>query len=414
MRFKFIPGFVFLVAIHCLTGFSDAATFKRFYNEPASYKFPKKRITIKPKRGRDDERIQAAIDSVANANGGIVTINPGKYSIGRLEMKSNVHIRVHANVTIVPALASGINRAVIFGFGRLPFQNSVTVSNASVRNFGKNTRKNGNRFVIAVPKNLAGEDFRVSAADFNDTSNFLFTGMQMLDRRTFLNAMTTAQHPKSKKGPRNGDIRNCQVNNSSPGYGLIQVQAGNNISFENLSGIGGVTLRLETGNSSPLVGTLNNLFARNIRCTNGRSAVFLQPHAATHGSVQITKVVAKSCSYAVEAAPGFVRASENSQGIKPGTFNGPINIDGITSTFGLKAHVERNQLFRVPASQKEFIQGTVVPGGVAVLGPSIAPVRYDSIQGGKDSFGNDRKPYTVKFGTIKRIGGYANPNILRP
>ena len=45
--------------------------------------------------------IQQAIDACSKAGGGIVTLNPGQYVTGALFLKSNVHLRVPAGVTLL-------------------------------------------------------------------------------------------------------------------------------------------------------------------------------------------------------------------------------------------------------------------------------------------------------------------------
>src|SRR4030081_290748 len=45
--------------------------------------------------------IQQAIDSCSGAGGGIVTFDPGQYVTGALFLKSNVHLRVAAGVTLL-------------------------------------------------------------------------------------------------------------------------------------------------------------------------------------------------------------------------------------------------------------------------------------------------------------------------
>ncbi len=45
--------------------------------------------------------IQQAIDACANAGGGVVTFNPGRYVTGALFVKSNVHLRVPVDVTLL-------------------------------------------------------------------------------------------------------------------------------------------------------------------------------------------------------------------------------------------------------------------------------------------------------------------------
>ena len=109
------------------------------------------------------------------------------------------------------------------------------------------------------------EDFLISDCEIHDT-------------------MTTTPliglGPDFKAGPfampTDGTIRNLTAYNCQYGYGLIQAGAARSVHFENLHGVGGVTLRLETGPkemNEPQWGGVCDIIAKNISCTDGHAAV---------------------------------------------------------------------------------------------------------------------------------------------
>jgi polygalacturonase len=87
--------------------------------------------------------IQQAIDSCSKAGGGIVTFSPGQYVTGALFLKSNVHLRVPAGVTLLgsqddtdyPALSTriaGIEMEWPAGLINVNGQNDVKLSGGGV------------------------------------------------------------------------------------------------------------------------------------------------------------------------------------------------------------------------------------------------------------------------------------------
>eukprot|EP01043_Picozoa_sp_COSAG02_P076086 COSAG02_NODE_15996_length_1122_cov_1.253177_2_plen_183_part_01 len=57
----------------------------------------------------------------------------------------------------------------------------------------------------------------------------------------------TMSPDKNGGSPSFGLVANITSTGGWPGYGMIQVQSAQNVTFENLDGTGGVTLRMETG-----------------------------------------------------------------------------------------------------------------------------------------------------------------------
>eukprot|EP01043_Picozoa_sp_COSAG02_P114673 COSAG02_NODE_50989_length_317_cov_0.701835_1_plen_86_part_10 len=76
------------------------------------------------------------------------------------------------------------------------------------------------------------------------------------------------------------------------------------MSFTNLWGEGGVTLRLETGDDGR--GYAGNINGSNITCVNGSSAFMAQPHCQANGAFHVTDLLSIGCNDAMHLSGGFV------------------------------------------------------------------------------------------------------------
>ena len=154
--------------------------------------------------------------------------------------------------------------------------------------------------------------------------------------------------------PTDGLVRNLESTDSSPGYGLVQMHAGDTIHFENLKAIGGgVTFRLETG-AGGHNGGVHNITAKNLYCENGSTAVLLGPHKAQNGVVKIDGVTVKSCAFAVTMGPGFVEArNREDKNYKPGIFADGTTVNNVHAIFGTNAAISLKGLANVP---KEYLK----------------------------------------------------------
>jgi hypothetical protein len=100
-----------ICAIVCLIAFSDHAQTRvddlpRWVNEVGARRMPKARRTFLVAAAGDGVTnatvaIQNAIDKCAKSGGGVVTLKPGSYVTGALFLRSNVHLRIDKNVTLL-------------------------------------------------------------------------------------------------------------------------------------------------------------------------------------------------------------------------------------------------------------------------------------------------------------------------
>lgn len=142
--------------------------------------------------------------------------------------------------------------------------------------------------------------------------------------------------------PRGGTIENANVTGADYGYGLGQVQSAESVLFQNLSGEGGVTLRLETGEkkmNDSQIGGVDRIVGRNIACTAGNAAVMISPHSMQNGVVEIDGVKSIGCGFGVRIDEGFVSKKYTADGLKREAFAPGCSVKNVDATFGMKAQL---------------------------------------------------------------------------
>jgi hypothetical protein len=130
--------------------------------------------------------------------------------------------------------------------------------------------------------------------------------------------------------PNGGRIINVTSVGSIWGYGLVQLQSGENLHFENLDGTGGVALRLETGYGAPGA-YVGNITARNITCRDGHAAFMSEPHTQVNGAFAVQDLWSYGCFMTAETNGGYTQ-----DGKPPGYF-AASTIHGATAYYGTSA-----------------------------------------------------------------------------
>ena len=311
--------------------------------------------TINPSGGTgdDSQTFTNAINAVNAAGGGKVIVNAGTYRILEIDIKSNVHIEVNSNVTLLPYNPTTGNNSLFEA------NSNTGIDNFSLVGVGGNFNLD---FTSLTPET------RIRVVNFRYCSNFRVANFNINDNYTIFSGLifgsnhtTTGtgddRRITSIRGVANGGIiENISMTNGHYGYGLVQTQSGKNLLFRNLSSIGGAVLRLETGywliqytdffDFEDL--KLDNIWARNIECTNGQSALQISPHTLNQGYFNAENITATSCELAVVWAAGFTTSSETTNGLTPGDFESTSKIRNVTATFGQNAQMRGARLRYIP------------------------------------------------------------------
>jgi len=400
----------------------------------------------------DSALLQKAIDDISKeTNGGKLFIPNGDYYFLSVQMRSNVHIEIAAGATLYPTPNDDGRNHRIFEVG--------TFNNAKVENFSLKGRGKG--FTVDFRKSA---DKNLAVFNLGDLENFKISNFTIQDKKTIFASFLVGV---TRKGddlywPVNGIIEKITQKDALFGYGVVQTYGADNILFRDLDGEGGITLRMETDNlvmKELKQGGIRNIFAENISCTNGLSAVMFGPHFIENGAVQVNGVESNGCGFTVRVDKGFVElfspANEthtrqswkeaveedlgagcsatpyargnggtrwaarindvgncltkafNKHKLKPGTF-AESNIFNVTSNYGTNAHLKQDQLdyfetvnatcnnVCLPTKDQWSKQGQIY------LGPSIAGVIDKNVSGRKYNF-------DINVFNLNTVG-YPNPH----
>ncbi|QVY65588.1 T9SS type A sorting domain-containing protein [Polaribacter sp. Q13] len=321
--------------------------------------------------------LQTMINNLSNAGGGVLTINAGTYTLNQIHIKTGVHIRVHPDVVFKTTPMSSLFRV---GYDN----NFEKVTNWSFQS------TNGEKFTFDFSDMQPNDDIR--AFQLGNTANFKLADFLVLDNYTKFNAVSSGAVGATSAPAlfsSFGIIENLDIKKAHYGYGLIQCQVGQDILYRNLSGEGGVTLRFESGFSgladryvtdkTPII---NNMYGRNISCTNGAHAVMLSPHTITQGMVDVRDITGISCEAAVSINYGFL-SSDKGQ-VAPdhssGTFSEASVIANVSATYGVNAQVRAARLRHIPCALRNYISSGKNLDDESYQAPALAPVYYLALE----------------------------------
>jgi len=325
--------------------------------------------------GSDTEDDSAALrdavaDMAALTNGGKIEIPAGTYYLNNIKLRSDVHIEIDPGATIKSS-AKGSDNAAIFRFGKKRGPGAIRiVENASIRS-------SRGRFAVDLTD---AANPNVSVVSCNAADNFLIADFDLIDGQTKFSAVTVGvgEYRGDYVMPSNGVVKNITASNQRYGYGVVQMKAGFNILYKNLQGEGGVTLRLESGGDifkAPSDLVMDEVYARDIGCTSGRSAIMLSPHTRDNGYVDIDRVTSDSCGFAGTVDAGYVDVDDGETGT-PGKFDARSVISNVHAVYGETAQLKPKHFGFVPCEVRRVIACELNPDGKSYQGPSAAAILY--------------------------------------
>ncbi|MGY5351593.1 T9SS type A sorting domain-containing protein [Wenyingzhuangia sp. IMCC45533] len=354
-------------------------------------KTPRKSVTIvKPV---NSDKINNAIKSFDD-NGGVINIPSGVHTLRKIiNLKSNVHIRVAKDAVLKPTSAF-----VVFDLGTNGGANQKKVTNVKISS-------TAGKFIIDYSNFSPGR--KVAGFSVGWVENFMISGVLFKDNQTFLSGISVS--PPSggnwNRIAKNGIVINCSITNSDYGYGLVQVQAAENVLFKNLKGSGGVTLRFESGwkamrDAGVRNATSTKLYGVNISGANGNAAVMVSPHTKRQGFAVIKNVTSTDCSFGIRIDKGFKEDRYPAGKYERVVVGGNIKITRNSNEGRNLAQIKQKHYYYYPTSftnDNPFASFPKTKGTDpdARKAPSIAPMLFDA-QNSATSFGGDGK-YKVTF-----------------
>lgn len=396
MKFIFIKKALYISGVFLLPLALSAQSPNNFYSPTPTVRNFTLNVNANDNGGNDTSALQNLINrasglSNGNRKGANIMIPRGRYFFSTIIMKSNVHLKVNSGAEIF--LRGNNNPTVnLFRFGN---DNSARVVNASIESTGGkftiNLRRTSNRWIIPI--------------NMGNVFNFKLSGFRILDKRSRFQGVNFSAARKRGGGfarPEKGFVDNINIINADYGYGLIQMHAGKNIFFRNIDGLGGTTLRLESGFREETNLVLDNIVARNIRCTNGNSAVTLSPHTSLHKRVDIRNITANNCGFGIRIEDSF-GPNDNR---RRGRFASNSIIRDLKVTLGNNARVKRSHFRYTPCNFRGIYrkdQNNNLPSNdtQAYRGPSISASLIDA-------------SYSVNFNPNSHISRLTQDGRTRP
>ncbi|MDZ8117069.1 glycosyl hydrolase family 28-related protein [Pontiella agarivorans] len=339
----------------------------------------------------DSAAFQRAIDELTQKkNGGKLMVPTGTYYLYKVALKSNVHLAFEKDVVLRPLPRGGF----LFTAG----MGNDTVENVSFRGIdGK----------VTADFREMSPDTKVTVINLQNVDNFLIRNMRTLDNFTVHSSirMNVADTDQGARFARNGFVSDIDNTNAHVGYGTIQVNAGKNILFQNISGSGGVQLRLESGANfkGEIEGSIFDIVGRNISGSNGNAVVMISPHCRKNGLVDIDGVTSHSSVHAVRVDIG-----DTKNGPTPGYFDSNSRVSNVKAFYGTTAQLKHGHFRWIPPELKSQISRQKNPDGSSYSGPAAAAIKYTCGGTGPGTF-------KVKLENIEQIGfEYQPKKILTP
>ncbi len=351
------------------------------------YKSPKgvKRVDIvadynAPTDGVSDASLalQSAIDDISALGGGEVYMPLGEYRLKDIKMKSDVTLLVEAGSMIRPMYSEKNTRKTapvsMFSFSGVDTDGKGPIENVQLIGLG-------GRFNVELEKRECTLGAKIFL--FGTVSNFRVSNVNITDVVTTYPMFTfnptkpgyTDKEGNDMMGAKDGIVTHARVENCHYGYGLVQIQAGENLYFEKISGVGGVTLRAETGAqgmNNAQWGGIDKIVGRYIYGKNGNAAAMISSHSMHNGDVDFRHLISDGCGIGVRVEQGYI-SDKFKQGIvkKPGTFQN-VTLCDVIGRFGWEAQLKVKHFHYMPTQLVEFCPP--LDHKISTPAPSIATV----------------------------------------
>lgn len=348
----------------------------------------------------DSQKLNQEITTLSNAGGGIIRIEKGNYCFLDVILKSNIHIKIDADVTIEPDLSGNTagKNLNMFRVGEDFLVENVAITNSDEDNTDISTWFNAN-----IP---VGDYNGVRFVEFSNARNFKFSGMNLTDNYSVFSNIVLNLPSSSNVDeiPIGGIVSNIKMTDLHVGYGVVQMQTGKSVLYKNLEGKGGVTLRVETGaaatNQVNKI-TVDDVVGRDLKISFGDAAFNMSPHRVDQGRVDIERIVAVNSTHAVQIAAGFIGNKPNLINNR-GTFDSRSFIGNITVTGGNGAQIKSKDFKYFDCEdRKTLIFKCQNPDNESTFGKSIGSIRDNASSKGGCS-GAENGCYDVIIGKITK------------
>lgn len=399
-------------------------------------------------------QVNNEIERISNLGGGVIKFFSGTYTLGQINLKSNIRIEVSNNVKFIIDRSKG--NSTLFNLGRNANSMQGVISNVEIIGASDNPSSwfkidlsnfkkldTATPFKVSFVKNFAISRFVILDNYTLNPSVFLVADSKYLGRDA--NGRANYDLSTFNRIPVQGVVKNAKATGIGTGYALVQPFSGKRLYFENLEGEQGITVRLEPGSgksnddlnltASKKMGSIDDIFIKNVSNKLGFAALFIKPHAkicnniyatGLHAENSLSTLYIASASLLPQSRRGkFTNTTfENisfkqtiANKVSSGTNNlVASNYPCDTGVEGLRLMTEKHRqklvTVRNSRSPKPGVYSLIIKdaGGQRYKTHPIAPVIFTS-KYAANSVGNVPGRYNVKIpslGNIKVQGGIFN------
>ncbi|KXX70823.1 hypothetical protein [Flammeovirga sp. SJP92] len=258
-------------------------------------------------------QINSEIDRLSGLGGGVIKFNPGTYTLGQINLKSNIRIEVGNNVKFIIDRSGGNN--TLFNLGRNSSTNQAVISNVEIIGASESSStwfeidlsnfaplETATPFKVAYVKNFAISRFIITDNYTLNPSVFLVADSKFLGRDS--SGRLNYDLSTFNRIPMQGVVKNAKATGIGTGYALVQPFSGKRIYMENLEGEQGITVRLEPGSGkanddlnltdSQKMGSIDDIYIKNVSNKLGFCALFIKPHSKICNNIYATGLYAEN------------------------------------------------------------------------------------------------------------------------
>ncbi len=304
-------------------------------------------------------KLQSAIDKYAEKGGAKIHIDKGDYFIQGVKLRSNIHLLIDGG-TILRPYTDNPKGAGCFADG-MDRGGAPTVENVSIQGVG-------GRVDVLLAEELHDLYTKFVFINSRLVKGFYYANFNIYDHSTqspSLGFGGAEPNPENFIGPTDGVVMNFTAIDAHFGYGLVQASSGRYIRFYNMHGIGGLTLRLETGSGNineTQFGGVFDITGENISVVNGHGAVMCLPHGMKNGVVHFDGITAVASGEAFMIS----ETEEGSRDLKSvgnaGSFSDGSSVNNVTAIYGTKAQIKMKHLYAIPWELRDQVQGRSYTG----------------------------------------------------
>jgi hypothetical protein len=254
--------------------------------------------------------------------GGVAYVPSGTFLLSGMKPPDHATLQIEATATIKKAGTLSGPIFVLQGPDLNTFSRDVHIEGVN-GDFTVDTYDSGPDVAAFRVRNVQGFSIKHMTCIQNNTNQTAGAPSSAKPCISFLPLQSAPLASGLYAAPYDGVLEDLHSIHSPYGWGLTQFTGGQRIQIKNISGEGGVPLRLENfaNNWTPQ----DQITADGVTCENGHSAVMTNPHGATQGTITVTNVVANSCESAL---------SIHTDATAGGSYNATSSISGVTITPG--------------------------------------------------------------------------------